>query len=250
MENRTNRKDFAFNYYHQPTMEAHRIQAHEQSTTKGRFVSNKDETIPLFKNPVLEYFSHIHPVTPLVTFIPVAAVTTYYSVLAVGTLLTLALFAAGVLFWTLTEYVLHRWVFHYHPKSEIGQKVHFLVHGIHHDYPRDSTRLVMPLLVSIPLAILFYLAFAGALGQYANGVFCGFIVGYMVYDSIHYATHHLPMKGRIGRFLKTYHMRHHYQDSDTAYGVSNPLWDYVIGTVPQHLKNDAKSEEFNSKEKV
>lgn len=231
-------------------MEAHRIQAHEQSTTKGRFVSNKDETIPLFKNPVLEYFSHIHPVTPLVTFIPVAAITAYYSVVAVGTVMTVSLFIAGVLFWTLTEYVLHRWVFHYHPKSEIGQKIHFLVHGIHHDYPRDSTRLVMPLLVSIPLAVLFYFAFVGILGTYANGSFFGFIVGYMVYDSIHYATHHLPMKSKFGRFLKTYHMRHHYQDSDTAYGVSNPLWDYVIGTVPQYLKNDAKSEEFNSKEKL
>jgi sterol desaturase/sphingolipid hydroxylase (fatty acid hydroxylase superfamily) len=58
------------------------------------------------------------------------------------------------------------------------------------------------------------------------------------------------MKSKVGRFLKTYHMRHHYQDSDTAYGVSNPLWDYVIGTVPEYLKNDAKNEEFASKEKL
>ena len=231
-------------------MEAHRIKAHEQSTAKARFVSNKDETIPLFKNPVLEYFSHIHPVTPLITFIPVAVVTAYFSGLALGALWTTGLFLTGVVVWTLTEYILHRWVFHYHPKSEIGKKVHFLVHGIHHDYPRDSTRLVMPLLVSIPLGGLFYLAFYAALGAYGNGLFSGFIVGYMAYDSIHYATHHLPMKSKIGRFLKTYHMRHHYQDSDTAYGVSNPLWDYVIGSVPEHLKNDAKNEEFTSKEKL
>jgi sterol desaturase/sphingolipid hydroxylase (fatty acid hydroxylase superfamily) len=231
-------------------MEAHRIKAHEQSTAKARFVSNKDETIPLFKNPVLEYFSHIHPVTPLIIFIPVAVVTAYFSVLALGAVWTIGLFLAGVAVWTLTEYVLHRWVFHYHPKSETGQKIHFLIHGIHHDYPRDSTRLVMPLLVSIPLGGLFYLGFYAALGAFANGLFSGFIVGYMAYDTIHYATHHLPMKSKVGRFLKTYHMRHHYQDSDTAYGVSNPLWDYVIGTVPEYLKNDAKNEEFASKEKL
>lgn len=231
-------------------MDAHRIKAHDQATAKGRFVSNKDETIPLFENPILEYFSHIHPVTPLVTFIPVAVYTTYLSVVAIGALWTVAVFVAGAIFWTLTEYVLHRWVFHSHPTSDWGQRIHFLVHGIHHDYPRDSTRLVMPLLVSIPLAALFYLAFMLILGGYANGSFAGFIVGYMIYDTIHYATHHMPMTSKMGRFLKTYHMRHHYQDSDTAYGVSNPLWDYVIGTVPQYLKDTTKSQEFNKRSEM
>ena len=231
-------------------MEAHRTQAHAQATTKGRFVSNKDETIPLFKNPVLEYFSHIHPITPIITFTPLVALMSYLSWNSIGALWTAALWFAGIIVWTLTEYVLHRWVFHYQPSSDVGQKIHFLVHGIHHDYPRDSTRLVMPLLVSIPLAVLFYYAFVLTFGVYAHGTFAGFIVGYMGYDTIHYATHHLPMKSRIGRWLKTYHMRHHYQDGNTGYGVSNPAWDYVIGTVPQYLKNDAKIEEVVKKTQV
>jgi sterol desaturase/sphingolipid hydroxylase (fatty acid hydroxylase superfamily) len=218
---------------------------HSHSTKKAPFISNKDETIPLFDNPLLEYFSHIHPVTPLVTFIPVAAVTGYWGYTELGVLRLLATFAAGILVWTLTEYVLHRWVFHYEPKSQWGQHIHFLVHGIHHAYPRDSTRLVMPLLVSVPLAVLFYWGFVVAFGLYANALFSGFIVGYMAYDSVHYATHHLPMRGRIGRFLKTYHMRHHYEDGHTAYGVSNPMWDYVIGTVPPYLKNNARNAEVN-----
>jgi sterol desaturase/sphingolipid hydroxylase (fatty acid hydroxylase superfamily) len=221
--------------------------AHANATAKARFVSNKDETIPLFENPILEYFSHIHPVTPLITFIPVALATAYFGWQELGTLWLILTFFAGIATWTLTEYVLHRWVFHYEPKSDWGKNLHFLVHGIHHDYPRDSTRLVMPLLVSIPLALLFYVAFSALFGIYANALFSGFIVGYMAYDSIHYATHHLPMKGRIGRFLKTYHMRHHYEDEHTAYGVSNPLWDYVIGTVPKYLKNSAKNEEISKR---
>jgi sterol desaturase/sphingolipid hydroxylase (fatty acid hydroxylase superfamily) len=231
-------------------MDAHRVKAHEQATAKGRFVSNKDETIPLFQNPVLEFFSHIHPVTPLITFIPVAAYTAYLSYTAIALWMTLSMFVLGVFAWSLTEYVLHRWVFHVHPTSDWGKRIHFLVHGIHHDYPRDSTRLVMPLLVSIPLAVLFYLAFLAIFGSFANGLFCGFIIGYMVYDSIHYATHHMPMTSKAGRFLKTYHMRHHYQDSDSAYGVSNPLWDYVIGTVPQYLKNTDKTQEFNKRSEL
>lgn len=201
----------------------------------ARYVSNKDETIRLFKNPVLEYFSHIHPATPVVTFTPVVAYCLWLSANSVG-LATVLLFAAGVFLWTFTEYAIHRWAFHVHPRSELGKKIHFLVHGIHHDYPRDSTRLVMPLLVSIPLATLFYFFFSAIFGVYAQGIFAGFIAGYVAYDSIHYATHHWPMTGKIGRFLKQYHMRHHFMDDDSAYGVSNPLWDYVFKTVPVEQK--------------
>jgi sterol desaturase/sphingolipid hydroxylase (fatty acid hydroxylase superfamily) len=221
-----------------------------QQRPKGKFVSNKDETIRLFDNPVLEYFSHIHPLTPIITFTPVMAYTGYQGFRELGALMLILVFLVGIAAWTLTEYVLHRWVFHYHPKSSWGQRLHFLVHGIHHDYPRDSTRLVMPLLVSVPLAALFYAAFVAVFGVFANALFAGFIAGYMSYDSIHYATHHLPMKSRIGRFLKTYHMRHHYEDEHTAYGVSNPLWDYVIGTVPPYLKNSARNQEVNSRENL
>ncbi len=203
----------------------------------GKFVSNRNETIRLFKNPFLEYFSHIHPMTPVVVYVPVILIFAYLGFNATGLLSTLISFFFGVLFWSLMEYVIHRWAFHYEPKSEVGKRVHFLVHGIHHDYPRDATRLVMPLLVSIPLATLFYLGFRAVFGPYHFAVFSGFVLGYVAYDMIHYATHHFKMQGKIGAFLKTYHLKHHYQDEHTAYGVSNPLWDYVFSTVPERLKN-------------
>jgi dihydroceramide fatty acyl 2-hydroxylase len=207
---------------------------------KNKYVSNKNETIPLFKNPVLEYFSHIHPITPIVVYVPVILITAYLGVLKDGIALFILTFLGGILLWTLTEYTIHRWAFHYHPKSEAGKKVHFLVHGIHHDYPRDATRLVMPLLVSVPLALIFYFLFDLIFGAYNLSVFSGFVFGYVSYDSIHYATHHLPMKNKIGNFLRVYHLRHHYEDEDSAYGVSNPLWDYIFGTVPKYLKEEAK----------
>ncbi|HMS63815.1 MAG TPA: sterol desaturase family protein [Ignavibacteria bacterium] len=207
----------------------------------AKFVSNKDETIRLFKNPVLEYFSHIHPATPLFVFIPVIAACSYYGSKEIGILSGVISLLIGILLWTLMEYVIHRWAFHYHPKSALGQKVHFLVHGIHHDYPRDSTRLVMPLLVSIPLATLFFFIFKGVFGSYYLSIFSGFVLGYVAYDSIHYATHHFVMNGKIGKFLRTYHLRHHFGDDQTAYGVSNPLWDYVFGTVPVQVKEKKES---------
>lgn len=206
----------------------------------AKYVSNKNETIRLFKNPVLEYFSHIHPATPLVVFIPIMLVTSYFGYLQTTIISGTISFFMGIFLWTLMEYVIHRWAFHYHPKSETGKRIHFLVHGIHHDYPRDATRLVMPLLVSLPLATLFFFLFKALFGLYFLNIFSGFLLGYMAYDSIHYATHHFTMNGKIGKFLREYHLRHHYQDDHTAYGVSNPLWDYVFSTVPKKIKEKYK----------
>ncbi|MBK6290622.1 MAG: sterol desaturase family protein [Ignavibacteria bacterium] len=205
------------------------------------FVSNKDETIPLFKNPILEYFSHIHPITPVVVFVPVIVWMMVLSFGEVALWSTGVFFLAGVLAWTLTEYTIHRFAFHIHPTSNLGKKMHFLVHGIHHDYPRDSTRLVMPLLVSVPLAVVFFWAFKGAFSPHHHALYAGFLFGYVAYDSIHYATHHFPMTNRFGRFLKEYHMKHHYVDEHTAYGVSNPLWDYVFNTVPEWARRRGKA---------
>ena len=207
----------------------------------AKFVSNRDESVRLFANPVLEYFTHIHPITPVIVFAPPALYLLVRACLDLGWMLSAVIALAGVLVWTIFEYSLHRWAFHYEPKTAAGKRVHFWVHGIHHDYPRDHTRLVMPLLVSLPLAIAFFALFRLSFGQYGLPLFSGFMIGYIAYDSIHYATHHFPMRSGWAKFLKEYHLRHHYNDEQSAYGVSNPLWDYILGTVPPHLheKNDA-----------
>jgi 4-hydroxysphinganine ceramide fatty acyl 2-hydroxylase len=198
------------------------------------FVSNKDETIALFQNPFLEKFTRVHYSVPLIVYLPVISWLLYRSSrsedLSTGTIVGLCL--AGILTWTLTEYLLHRFVFHYMPKSDWGKRLHFLMHGIHHDYPNDSWRLVMPPSVSIPLAILFYGLFRVAFGPVlVFPFFPGFLLGYLAYDMIHYATHHAPFKGGIGIALKHHHMKHHYQTETLGYGVSSPLWDYVFGTM-------------------
>lgn len=201
--------------------------------SKRLFVSNRDESVRLFQNGFLEYFSHIHPATPVVVYLPIVAVMTYFGLQRTSAGNFILLFLVGLVLWTLFEYVMHRFVFHYNPKTELGKKIHFLAHGVHHDYPRDATRLVMPLLVSIPLAILHYFAFNLIFGDnYFLAVFSGYLIGYVLYDTIHFATHHWKMNTPLGKFLKEYHLKHHYIDPDTAYGVSNPVWDYVFFTVP------------------
>jgi sterol desaturase/sphingolipid hydroxylase (fatty acid hydroxylase superfamily) len=113
----------------------------------------------------------------------------------------------------------------------LRHKFYFLVHGVHHDYPNDSGRLVMPPSVSIPLALLFFVLSRWLLGPVAPAAFGGFVAGYLVYDTTHYLTHHSTGRTALGRYQKKRHFRHHYYDSTRNFGVSSPLWDLVLGTM-------------------
>lgn len=198
-----------------------------------KFISTRDESIRLFNNPLLEFFSHIHPAIPLIVYSPVVIISFYFGLQDKIFLYVIFSFLAGVFIWTLLEYLIHRFVFHYHPKSEKGKRINFLIHGVHHGYPKDKTRLVMPLPVSIPLAILFYFSFKLIFDEYYLTYYSGLVFGYLCYDYIHYATHHFSMKKGIGKFLKVYHLKHHFRNENKSFGVSNPLWDYIFGTKPE-----------------
>ncbi|MGO9480777.1 MAG: sterol desaturase family protein [Candidatus Kryptoniota bacterium] len=204
-----------------------------------RYVSNNDESARMFESDIFEVFSHVHPLVPAIIYFPIVAYMFQRTVVtSVSLAYAFSLFIFGLLVWSFTEYMLHRFVFHFIPKSGWGKRIHFMFHGVHHDYPNDSTRLVMPPVVSIPLAVLFYALFTNILGaRYLPPFFAGFILGYLAYDLTHYAVHHFSLHGRVGLYLKQQHMRHHYMDPDNNYGVSSPLWDFVFGTFvkkPQH----------------
>jgi len=209
------------------------------------FVSNKDETVRMFKSDFMEFFSRVHPATPLVIFVPVILYFTYRSIFVAEfrliTISTLVVF--GIFVWTITEYSLHRFIFHYNAKSDFGKKIHFIFHGVHHDYPMDSRRLVMPPSVSVPLAALFYYLFSLVFGSaLVAPFFVGFLIGYLFYDMTHYAVHHFNIHNKFWLALKKHHIRHHFQDPDKGYGVSSPLWDKIIGTdfPPQKFEADSK----------
>ena len=142
----------------------------------------------------------------------------------------------GLFLWTFAEYTLHRFLFHHKPTSPLQERIFFLFHGIHHAQPQDKTRLVMPLPVSIPVAAIFYGLFHFAVAvllnapQWVPPLMSGFLTGYLMYDLTHYATHHFPMRSGYAKFVKRYHMQHHYKDPNTRFGVSSPVWDWVFRT--------------------
>ena len=186
---------------------------------------------PMFESPFLDRFTRVHPAVPVVLFGPVIAFLAIVGLGRTGVLAAVAWGAGGYLFWTLTEYWLHRVVFHYEPEAGIGKRLHWMIHGVHHDHPNDPLRLVMPPSASIPLAAIFCAAFWLVLGSGVAPVFAaGFLGGYLAYDMLHYHVHHHKPRTPVGRKLRELHMRHHFQDHDAGFGVSAPYWDHVFGT--------------------
>jgi sterol desaturase/sphingolipid hydroxylase (fatty acid hydroxylase superfamily) len=198
------------------------------------------QPIRLFKSDVLEWFTHVSPVVVLVLFMPVVFGAVLYGAwnwAGMHWLVLPAMFLVGLGVWTLTEYLVHRFFFHLEPQTVWGKRLIFLFHGVHHVQPHVKTRLVMPPAVSIPGALLFgavFLAAFRALGVEALmwPTFGGFTLGYIGYDLLHYAEHHMPMKGPILKFLKRHHMEHHYKTPKARFGVSTSVWDEVFHTEP------------------
>jgi len=192
----------------------------------------------LFESEFLNFFSRVHPAIPAIVFVPVVVAVEWLAAAQGQAARQLALLSlGGIGIWTLTEYWLHRLLFHWEPDNAVGRRVHFIIHGIHHDHPNDKLRLVMPPAVSIPLAALFLLAFTLVFGTpAAYPLFGGFIVGYLFYDYTHYYVHHFVPKSRLGKRLREQHMRHHFQDHRFGYGVSSPLWDVIFGTLPKRRR--------------
>jgi dihydroceramide fatty acyl 2-hydroxylase len=185
---------------------------------------------PLFKSPYLDRLTRVHPVVPVVLYGPVILLLLVLAAGRTGAPLALALIAGGYLLWTLSEYWIHRVVFHFAPEQGVGARVHFLIHGVHHDHPNDPNRLVMPPAASLPLAACFLAVFSAVFGAAWPAMGAGFLSGYVFYDSLHYHLHHRVPKSALGRRLRELHMRHHFQDHTRGYGISAPYWDRIFGT--------------------
>lgn len=203
----------------------HRLEAIPQHLAPQR-----GELVLFEHNRLLERLSRIRPHTVLAVFLPLMALSAFLSLQAgVGIAKTAGLFLAGALFWSLFEYGFHRFVFHFYPEGPTQTRLQFLMHGVHHQYPHDKDRLVMPITVSIPLAAILLAVFHWVLGSDAWGFFSGFVLGYMLYDMMHYAIHHAQeFRSPLLRRIRAHHFAHHFRDTRQGFGVSSPFWDWVF----------------------
>lgn len=192
-----------------------------------------NESIRIFKNPFLESLTHVHPIVPLVFWVPIIIFLFYrgLTLKQVEIFELILLSFGGLLLWTITEYILHRYIFHWDAKSRAGKYFVFLFHGLHHDDPQDPTRLVMPPVPAVIIVSLLWVIFSFIFpDKFLDIIMAYFLIGYLCYDYIHYATHHFAMTSPIGKYLRKYHLQHHYSGEKSKYGVSSPLWDIIFKT--------------------
>ena len=191
-------------------------------------------TTRLFTNPVLEIFSRTHPAFVPSIYVPVAALLLWYSLTrtSIDVLSTIGLATAGIFTWTFVEYWLHRTIMHWIPNDTWGERMHFWVHGIHHIWPNDPLRLVMPPVVSITLFFIFLGLYRWLLGAYAWAFMAGFTLGYVAYDLMHFVLHHAKFRWEWFKKLQHNHLSHHFSEKyeNLRFGVSTSLWDHVFGT--------------------
>ena len=211
---------------------------------KKLFVSIKNESVRMFDNDIINALSKVHYTVPLYIYVPAILYFAYLSIFdipleAASVLERVGLFFAGLFAWTFFEYSVHRFIFHIKPTSKLGKRFQFIAHGVHHDYPQDATRLVMPPSVSLPLAVITYLIFRAILGPVLLApAFCAFLLGYLVYDMAHYSVHHFNWKNAYFQRIKKHHMDHHFRDPDTGFGFTSNIWDKVFNS--DHPERPAK----------
>ena len=200
-------------------------------------IHNKGQA-QIFKNQYLEYLTKTHPLVIWGLYIPIIGFMLYHSHarLAIGIPGIILLFLGGMIAWSLFEYFIHRFVFHYIAESERAMRTVYVIHGNHHEYPRDRERLFMPPVPSLLIAsTLFSISYAVALllGVPGNAFafFPGFLLGYLMYGSMHYAIHAWNPPFKWMKPLWRNHHLHHYKNEHMGFGVSSTLWDHVFGTM-------------------
>ncbi|HNR20646.1 MAG TPA: sterol desaturase family protein [Bacteroidia bacterium] len=208
-------------------------------------VSNTGTT-SLFKNPILEKLTRTNFFFPVVLFLVVGLSSAAYGFFYnySSALVSIVLFVGGIFFFTLIEYVMHRFVFHFNAVTEKEKEIKYKMHGVHHHYPKDKDRLVMPPVISIGLAVVFFGIFWLVSNKGVYAFWGGFLSGYSLYLIIHYSVHRFKQPKNFLSILWKHHSLHHYRSDDSAFGVSNPMWDYIFRTLPP--KRSIKKEELES----
>lgn len=196
----------------------------------------------LFNNPILEKLTHTHISMPLIIFTVIAAVLVYYGIVEKGFRVPemILLFIAGTVFFTFIEYIMHRYFYHMPATTEKRKKIAYTMHGVHHDYPKDKSRLAMPPVLSLIIATVFFVLYRAVMGDYAFGFLAGFLMGYNAYLGVHYSVHAFKVPNNFLKVLWYHHSIHHYREPDRAFGVSSPLWDHIFRTMPRNPGENAE----------
>jgi len=193
---------------------------------------NLKGTGKIFEQPWVETLTRTNVAFPVTIFFIYATALLWWSIThtMIAGWQTTVLFFLGLFVFTWVEYNVHRYLFHMPTRTAFQKRFQYIVHGVHHEYPKDKDRLAMPPLLSIAIATGLFLTLRIVVGDYSFSALAGFLLGYAAYLSVHYIVHvYAPPRNFLKALWKN-HVKHHYKDGEIAFGVTSPFWDYVYGT--------------------
>jgi len=192
---------------------------------------SRPERPRLFRSDLLEKLTVISPPAFVATWLGILTLVLLAGWGRASAPVSIMLVLTGLLAWSLFEYVMHRFLFHLRMRSELGQWLIFVIHGNHHVNPNDPYRNLMPPIISVVWSAAIWGALLLLLGAKGSLLFLGFAIGYVAYDSVHYACHQLPVRGRLMRMLRRHHIRHHHATREGNYAITTIFWDRAFGTL-------------------
>lgn len=195
----------------------------------------EEGTTALFKNPILEKLARTHIAVPLLIYFIGSSILLYINFTNGYTSAWggIGIFFLGLFFWSWFEYFMHKRIFHMTHSNKFKKSIQYTFHGVHHEYPRDKTRLAMPPAAALIILTVLFFVMQLIMGTYVFTFLPGFVIGYALYLLVHYSIHAFtPPKNRMS-ILWINHSVHHYKDDTVAFGVSSPLWDIILRTMPK-----------------
>ncbi len=202
--------------------------------SKKMFISTGKLPSELSSNPWLMKVLYIsNPYIPFLVFVPIILGLTYYSFAVLQMTIShfLLFFAIAVAYWTLFEYAMHRFAFHFETENKAIKRFVYLLHGAHHDYPNDESLFMVSPLTSVSAAIIHYLFLFFLFGsQIVNPFMIGIMCCYLLYDWLHHAVHSYNFKNKWFQKMKKHHMKHHFHDSKKGFGFTTVSWDKMLKT--------------------
>jgi sterol desaturase/sphingolipid hydroxylase (fatty acid hydroxylase superfamily) len=214
--------------------EVQRLDASDSTETTAMNGLTHEERRETRLEGMLERWVRTHWIVPCLIFIPAAAAMLVYA-LAYRDLDgpgVIALTLLGAFAWTLDEYLIHRFLFHYPAARPAVKRLVYIAHLGHHADPKDRAFVTATPLISVPVSAVSAATLWAIAGAWAAPVLAGFWLAYLYYEYVHYSVHNRRRYLGWTNEQRKRHFRHHFKHPHLEFGVTIPLWDYVFGTAP------------------
>jgi sterol desaturase/sphingolipid hydroxylase (fatty acid hydroxylase superfamily) len=196
--------------------------------------TNENKVKPIFKNRILEAFTWTNFGVHLLWYGGLSAglflIGLHYAEIPIVN--ASLLFILGLFFWTFAEYAMHRYLFHFVSELNFIRRLKYIFHGIHHEFPREEKRTLMPPIPGLVIVSIYFLLGYVLIGMNGAYAISGFVLGYTFYSCLHYSIH-IFTAPKFLQHLWTHHLIHHYQQPEKAFGVTTRVWDRVFHSMPE-----------------